>query len=198
MFRVLEPEVLRLPVQSPDAVQLSTLLVVQSSVVEPSNGTLAGLADRLTIGAEGALTVTLTVSEPLPPGPVQVRVYVRFAVRLFRVTEPEVLREPDQLPEAVQAVASMLFQLRTVEPPDTTFEGFAARLTVGGIAAATEMSSAMLSSPSGPEHVSTKLLSEVSEAVTSEPTTGLLPDQSPEATQLSAPVAIQLRMTLSL
>jgi len=39
---------------------------------------------------------------------------------------------PDQLPEAVQAVASVLFQVSVVEPFETTLLGFADRETVGG------------------------------------------------------------------
>jgi hypothetical protein len=74
LFRFTDPEVLRLPDQFPEAVQVSTLLLLHCSCVDPPYDTLCGLAVIFTIGADGATTVTLTESLTLPPAPLQVRI----------------------------------------------------------------------------------------------------------------------------
>ena len=121
-----------LPDQSPEAVQFVVSLLVQLNVVEPLNGRFVGLAERLTTGTEGAATVTLTESFALPPGPVQDRLKLLLAISALMVWEPDVGLLPDQSPEAVQAVASVLFQTNVVEVFKTTLPGFAASETVGG------------------------------------------------------------------
>lgn len=76
-----DPEVLLLPVQSPEAVQLSASVLDQLSVVEPFIATLDGLADKETVGVcVCADTLTLTLSLPVPPLPLQVRMKVLSAV----------------------------------------------------------------------------------------------------------------------
>jgi hypothetical protein len=67
-----------------------------------------------TVGG-GLPTFTVTLSEAEPPGPVQVKVYVRELVRLPVDSEPEVGLEPDQAPEAAQAVALVEVQERVAE-----------------------------------------------------------------------------------
>ena len=66
-----------------------------------------------------------------PPAPVQVKVYVVVAVRLFRVCVPLVASAPLQPLDAVQAVALVEDQASIVEPPEVTDVGFAEIETVG-------------------------------------------------------------------
>jgi hypothetical protein len=47
---------------------------VQVRVDAPPSWTIAGFAERLTVGAEGAATVTSTLSLSVPPAPVTVMV----------------------------------------------------------------------------------------------------------------------------
>ena len=111
-----EPDVPLLPDQSPEAVQPVVLLLFQLSVVEPAKGRLDALAVRLTDDADGPATVTLTESVALPPGPVQVKLYVLPERRLLILVEPEEFLSPDQSPEAVQLLALLLAQLSSVDP----------------------------------------------------------------------------------
>ena len=55
------------------------------------------------------------------------------------MVEPEVFLLPDQSPEAVQLVASVLLQLSVVEPFIMTLVGFADREIVGVVGAPTEI-----------------------------------------------------------
>ena len=119
-----------LPDQSPEAVQLVTLLLVQLNEVEPLYATLDGLADRLTMGADGSTTVTLTESFTLPLAPVQDRLKLLSVIKPVIVCEPDVALLPNQSPEAVQSVVLVLLQLSVVEPLVTIVVGFADRETV--------------------------------------------------------------------
>jgi len=197
-FIVWEPDVALLPDQSPEAVQLLVLALLQLKVVEPFSATVVGLADRFTTGADGATTVTLAESLALPPGPLQVSVKLRFAVRALIVWEPDVALLPDQSPEAVQLLVLALLQLKVVEPFITTLFGLADRETVGATAAATAILTVSLTSPPGPVQVNTKVLSLVSELMDSVSTVFLLPDQSPEAAQLSTLLEDQFNTMLPL
>ena len=106
-----------LPDQSPEAVQLIASVVLQFNVVEPLAGTLDGLADKFTVGTpKGGTTVTVTESFAFPLIPVQDKLKVLLVVMEFIDSDPDTALLPDQLPEAVQPVASVLFQLRVVEP----------------------------------------------------------------------------------
>lgn len=114
------------------------------------------------------------------------------------MVESEVFLLPDQLPEAVQLVAVVLLQSNVVEPSITTLFGFADRVTVGSGGAPTETFTVSLSSPLIPVQVSKKVLSAVSELIISEPVVLLLPDQSPEAIQLSTSLVDQSTVMLPL
>jgi hypothetical protein len=59
----------------------------------------AGLAENDKLGA--AFTVTVAVADAEPPAPVQVSLYVAFAVG-YTTVEPVIAFEPLQLPEAEQ------------------------------------------------------------------------------------------------
>lgn len=134
-----DPLIDLLPLHCPDAVQDDALVDDHDRVELLPLAMLLGLALKLTVGA-GELTVTVADCAALPPAPVQVRVYVAFAFNAPVECEPLVAWLPDQPPEAVQAVAFVVDQLRVELAPLTTELGFAARLTVGaGAAEVTEM-----------------------------------------------------------
>jgi hypothetical protein len=118
------------PLQPPDAAQEVALVEDQVKVEVAPLATVLGLALKLTVGA-GEVTVTVADCAALPPAPVQVRVYVAFALSATVDCEPLVGWLPDQPPEAVQEVAFVVDQLKVELLPLTTELGFAARLTVG-------------------------------------------------------------------
>ena len=127
------PLVALAPLQPLDAVQEVALVEDQASVVEPPEITDVGLAEIETVGTGGGAAVTVTVTDWLaePPAPVQVKVYVVVAVRLFRVCVPLVATAPLQPLDAVQAVALVEDQASVVEPPEITEVGLAEKETVG-------------------------------------------------------------------
>jgi len=137
-----DPLVVSAPLHPPDAVQEVALVDDQDSVELPPFATVLGLALKLTVGA-GEDTVTVADCAALPPVPVQVRVYEAFAVSAPVDCEPPMALAPDQAPEAVQAVAFVVDQIK-VELLALTIElGFAARLTVGaGVGEVTETAAA--------------------------------------------------------
>jgi hypothetical protein len=106
------PEASLLPDQLPEAIQLSALLLVQLSVVEPLYSTFEGLADKLTVGASGALTETFTSSLTVPSAPLsallQDRLELLVASKVLIPVEPELETDngllPDPAPEAVQSL----------------------------------------------------------------------------------------------
>jgi hypothetical protein len=125
-----EPLVASLPLHPPEAVQDVALVDDQDSVELPPLAMVLGLALKLTVGA-GEVTVTVADCAALPPAPVQVRVYVVFALSAPVECEPLVGWLPDQPPDAVQEVAFVVDQLKVELLPLTTELGLAARLTVG-------------------------------------------------------------------
>lgn len=72
---------------------------------------------------------------------------------MFLLTEPEVFLLPDQSPEAVQSVASVVLQSSVVEPFCDTVLGVAEKESVGG-AGATVTVAESLAEPPGPVQVS--------------------------------------------
>ena len=69
-----EPETGWAPLQLPDAVQVVAFVALQSRTEDAPALIVAGVTSRVTIGAGGPVTDTVTVSAAVPPGPVQVRV----------------------------------------------------------------------------------------------------------------------------
>jgi len=125
-----EPLVASLPLHPPEAVQDVALVDDQDSVELPPLAMVLGLALKLTVGA-AEVTVTVADCAALPPPPVQVRVYVVFALSAPVECEPLVGWLPDQPPDAAQEVAFVVDQLKVELLPLTTELGLAARLTVG-------------------------------------------------------------------
>jgi hypothetical protein len=155
---VSEPDVALLPDQSPEAVQLVTLLLFQLNVVEPLADTLDGLADRLTMGALGATTVTLTESLALPPAPLQDNVNAVVLVNVVVASDPEVARAPDQPSDAVHEVALVEDQLSVEVCPVFILEGVTVSDTVGACGFVTVTVTESLAEPSGPMQVRTKVI----------------------------------------
>ena len=132
------PLIASVPLHPPDAVQEVALVEDQDSVELPPFATVLGLAPKLTVGA-GDVTVTVEDCAALPPVPVQVSVYVALAVSAPVDEEPLMALLPDQAPDAVQAVALVLDQVKVEVLPLSMELGLAARLTVGaGVGEVTE------------------------------------------------------------
>jgi hypothetical protein len=107
------PEASLLPDQLPEAIQLSALLLVQLSVVEPLYSTFEGLADKFTVGASGALTEVFTSSLTVSSGSLSALSQDRLelllvASKVLIPVEPELEVDnglpPDPAPEAVQSL----------------------------------------------------------------------------------------------
>jgi hypothetical protein len=79
------------------------------------------------------LTVALWVAEPALP--VQVRVYVVFAVSAAVDLDPLGATLPDHPPAAVQAVALLELQVSNAVAPLEILVGLAFKESVGGVAA---------------------------------------------------------------
>ena len=148
------PLIASAPLHPPDAVQEVALVEDQDSVELPPFATVLGLALRLTVGA-GDVTVTVEDCAALPPVPVQVSVYVALAVSAPVDEEPLMALLPDQAPDAVQAVALVLDQVKVEVFPLSMELGLAARLTVGaGVGEVTETVAAWVALPPAPVQVS--------------------------------------------
>jgi hypothetical protein len=74
-----EPVAALAPDQAPDAVQAVALVADQVSVELLPLATVLGLAEKVMVGT-GCVTDTVADCAALPPLPVQLRVYVAFAV----------------------------------------------------------------------------------------------------------------------
>jgi hypothetical protein len=112
-------------------VQAVALAEVQVRVDALPLATLEGLAFNDTVGAGGAVTLTVVDCAAEPPVPVQVRVNFVVAVRAGVVCEPAVAIVPLQPPEAVQAVALVDDQVSAEVAPLFTVAGFAVKATAG-------------------------------------------------------------------
>jgi hypothetical protein len=116
----LEPFSATEPVQPFEAVQDVALLEVQLNVADPPLATVAGLADRETVGA-GVVTSTVTVWLAEPPFfPEQVSVYWEAFVSEPVDCDPLVGWLPLQLPEAWQDFAETALHDSVALPLSTT------------------------------------------------------------------------------
>jgi hypothetical protein len=147
----LEPSV---PDHAPDAVQAVALVDDQVSVVPFPLGTVLGLAVRDTVGA-GWVTETVADWLAVPPGPVQDRAKVELLFSAPVLWVPLSGSLPDQPPEAVQALAWLVDQVRPALPPLTTVLGLAVSAIVGaGAGDVTEIVADWAALPPGPEQLS--------------------------------------------
>ena len=130
-----DPLVASLPFHPPEAVQEVAFVDDQDRVELLPLAMVLGLALKLTVGA-GEVTVTVADCAALPPVPVQVSVYVAFALSAPVDWEPLVALEPDQAPEAVHEVALLDDHVKVEAAPLAIVLGLALRLTVAvGVAA---------------------------------------------------------------
>lgn len=108
------------PDHAPEAEQEDAFVLLQVTVVlPPPEGRFEGLAERETEGAPGVgTTVTETLPDPVPPGPVHVRVKVESFVT-DTASDPLVALAPDHAPDAVHDVAPDVLQVMEVLPPPT-------------------------------------------------------------------------------
>jgi hypothetical protein len=113
---------------------------------------------------------------------------------------PLVATAPLQPSEALHEVASVVDQASVDAAPAATLNGFTVRFTVGGCAAAGEVTftvTLFCPRPPGPEQLKVKVLLPVSAAVLSLPDGDRLPDQSPDAEQVVALVEDHVSSTLA-
>ena len=141
------------PDQAPEALQAVALAEDQLNVALAPLATALGPTLKVTVGV-GDLTDTVADCEALPPGPLQIKVYVALASMAPVDCEPIVGLLPAQAPEAVQEVALADFQVKAAVPPLLTVLGVALRATVGVVeATVTVVDCDAL--PPRPVHVST-------------------------------------------
>jgi hypothetical protein len=107
--------------------------------------------------------------------------------------EPAVATDPDQPPEAVQAVALVDDQVTVELPPLATLVGLALKETLGGLAETVTVADCD-AEPPAPVHVSVYLVVAVRGEVLVEPLVGCVPLHPPEAAQEVALVDDQLNV----
>jgi hypothetical protein len=120
-----------LPDQAPDAEHDVAFAALQFSVELVPFAIVLGLALILMVGA-GDFTETVADCVALLPAPVQVKVYVAFAVSEPEDCEPLRALVPDHEPEAEHAVAFLVDQANVEAPPELTVLGLALNVTTGG------------------------------------------------------------------
>ena len=160
---------------------------------EPSSFVVGAVQDRSAVPF-GACTVTVTGTLVMPPGPVQRNLKVLSCVNGPTVSLPESGFAPVQSPRPSQDVASLVDQVKVVNPFIGTVVGFAASVTVGNGAGATDTVTDWLALPPALSQVKMNVLVLVSELRVWLPDVGLLPDQAPDAVHDVAFVEDQLRV----
>jgi hypothetical protein len=129
-----EPLTGLLPDHAPDAEQEVALVADQFNVALLPLVIALGPTLRITLGA-GDFTVTVAVCAALPPGPVQVNVYIALAVSSLVDCEPLIGLLPDHAPEAEHDVAFAADQFNVELVPLVIVLGLALRLTEGAVGA---------------------------------------------------------------
>lgn len=172
------------PVHAPEAAHDVAPIEDQVSVELAPVLSELGAALMLMVGA-GETTVTVVDCVALPPVPVQLIVKLVVPVSAAVVCEPLAGKLPLQPPAALQPVAFVDDQLRTVAAPGSTVFAFADRLT-DGAGAVTTTSACSTAEPPGPAHTSVKVVFVARDSIVAEPLTGFVPLQPPLAVQLSA------------
>ncbi|HZF16519.1 MAG TPA: hypothetical protein VE046_11295 [Steroidobacteraceae bacterium] len=141
------------------------------------------------------VTVTTAESLPEPPVPVQVSVKVLVAaVSVPVLAEPAVALAPVQAPDAVQAAALVVLQVRVEDAPLATLVGAALRFTVGAGFAVTVTVADFIVVPPVPVHDSVYVLVAVNAPVLAVPVSGWLPDHAPPAVHVVALEEDQVRI----
>jgi hypothetical protein len=126
-----EPLIALLPDQPPEAVHAVALLEAHVRVELLPLATVLGLALMLTVTVGFALTEIVADCAALPPGPVQLSVYVALAFSAPVDWVPCTDFVPDQAPEAVQEVAFVAAQFNVELLPLVMALGPTLKVTVG-------------------------------------------------------------------
>ena len=196
--RASEPLSDLVPDHPPDAVHEVALAADHVSVAEPPLATVVGVADSVTEGAAGCVTVTFTDCVVSPPAPVHVNAKAEVAANGPVDAVPEVALVPLQFPEAVQDVALEDDQVSVAAEPATTEDGAAASVTVGASGAVggceTVATTVCPAVPPAPAQVRVYAVEALSAPVASVPVRPLVPLQPPDATQDEAFDDDQLRL----
>lgn len=116
-----------------------------------------------------------------------------FVVSAAVEREPLIGRLPDHPPEAVQLFALLEVQVNSEVAPLGIVVGLAPNDTLGGIAA-TVTTADCDAAPPGPSQVSVNVVVVPRATVFFEPLTGWAPDHPPDARQLVALLAFQLKV----
>ena len=148
-----EPLIALLPDQPPEAVHAVAFLEAHVRAELLPLATVLGLALMLTVTVGFALTDTVADCAALPPGPVQLSVYVALAVSAPVDWVPFTALAPDQAPEAVQEVALVVVQFNVALLPLVMALGPTLTLTVGA-AALMETVAVWVAVPPVPEQLS--------------------------------------------
>lgn len=120
------------PLHAPLAVHDAALVDDHVSVLLEPRIMVAGETETVTVGAAGALTVRVAEAPPLPPLPVQVKVYVAVpALEGVSVAVPLAASVPLQAPLAVHEVAFVDDQVRVALDPRVIVVGLTDKVTVG-------------------------------------------------------------------
>ena len=126
------PLVASAPLHAPLAVHDVALVDDQVRVALDPRIIGLGETEIVTVGAAGALTVSVAEALPLPPLPVQVKVYVSEpAAEGVSVAVPLVASVPLQAPLAVHEVAFVDDQVRVALAPRVMELEFSDKVTVG-------------------------------------------------------------------
>lgn len=126
-----------LPLQSPDAVQMSAFVVLHVSVAFAPKAIEVGDELNVTVGAgvgaggDPPLTVTFTDVAVSPPGPEQVNPNVADEFKAPVASLPDVCFVPFHAPEAVHVVASVASQVSVVGCNASTATGLADKAMCG-------------------------------------------------------------------
>jgi hypothetical protein len=151
-----DPDTASLPLHPPLAVHAVALVEDQVSVAEEPSVTELGFAARVTVGAGGAVAVSVADAWALPPAPVQVRVNTWEPAAVgVSLAVPDAASVPLHAPLAVHAVALVEDHVSVAASPTVTEVGLTARVTVGaGVTAAVTVTVAVaVALPPGPVHV---------------------------------------------
>jgi len=183
-----------LPDQPPDATQEVAFEVAHCSVALAPLETALGLAVRVTTGA-GEVTDTVVDCVALPAGPLQVSVYVVFAVSAPVDWDPLSGSLPDQPPAATQAVALVLDQFSVDAAPEPTVLGLAFRVT-DGRGELTVTTTDCDAAPPAPSQIKLKSVVLVRGPVDTVPLVAWAPVQPPDAVQVVAFVDVQVSVAV--
>jgi hypothetical protein len=177
-----EPAVAWVPDHAPEAVQDVASVLDHVSVELAQASTTAGSAEIVTVGA-GSEPTTSTVADSVavPPAPLQVIVYVLFAVKAPVLIEPAVSWAPDHAPEAVHDVASVLDHVSVELAPASTTVGLAEIATMGAGGEPTSTVTELVAVPPAPLQIIVYVLLAVKAPVLVEPAVAWAPDQAPDA-----------------